>query len=175
MNGDENEKLNEQLTLFAGAIVNVDGESFAEVIVEDKTVSAASLAETGDTTGGIKEKRAKSNVPKKEKSKMAQVVSENDNASQIADSQSSGPDNDLKTIDFEASLTQLESVVRDLDGEVKLEAALKLFEEGIKLSVDCEKFIKSAEQKIEILKKQADGSVNAESFERESKKILAGD
>ncbi|MBU6455358.1 MAG: exodeoxyribonuclease VII small subunit [Cyanobacteria bacterium REEB67] len=106
---------------------------------------------------------------------MAQVVSENDNAS-LADSQSSGaPDNDLKTIDFEASLTQLESVVRDLDGEVKLEAALKLFEEGIKLSVDCEKFIKSAEQKIEILKKQADGSVNAESFESESKKILAGD
>lgn len=80
-----------------------------------------------------------------------------------------------KSIDFEASLTKLESVVKELDGEVKLEEALKLFEEGIKLSVDCEKFIKSAEQKIEILKKQADGSVESESFENETAKLLAGD
>ncbi|MBS1989169.1 MAG: exodeoxyribonuclease VII small subunit [Cyanobacteria bacterium SZAS LIN-2] len=78
-----------------------------------------------------------------------------------------------QTIDFEASLTKLESVVKELDGEVKLEEALKLFEEGIKLSVECEKFIKSAEQKIEILKKTADGSIEAEPFEHES--ILAGD
>jgi len=78
-------------------------------------------------------------------------------------------------IDFEASLTKLEAVVKELDGEVKLEEALKLFEEGIKLSVECEKFIKSAEQKIEILKKTADGSIEAESFAHESEKLLAGD
>jgi len=80
-----------------------------------------------------------------------------------------------QTIDFEASLTKLEAVVKELDGEVKLEEALKLFEEGIKLSVECEKFIKSAEQKIEILKKTADGSIEPESFAHETEKILSGD
>ena len=65
--------------------------------------------------------------------------------------------------------------MRDLDGEVKLDEALKLFEQGIKLSVECEKFIKNAEQKIEILKKQADGSASPESFESESKKLISGD
>jgi exodeoxyribonuclease VII small subunit len=68
-------------------------------------------------------------------------------------------------IDFEASLSELEKVVRELDSEIKLEKALNLFEQGIKLSVQCEQFIKGAEQKIEILKKQADGSLATELFE----------
>lgn len=71
-------------------------------------------------------------------------------------------------IDFEASLSELEKVVRELDGEIKLDKALNLFEQGIKLSVQCEQFIKGAEQKIEILKKQADGSLAAEPFEAET-------
>lgn len=71
-------------------------------------------------------------------------------------------------IDFEASLARLEDVVKQLDSEVKLEQALKLFEQGIKLSVDCEQFIKGAKQKIEILKKQSDGSTELTEFESES-------
>ena len=70
-------------------------------------------------------------------------------------------------IDFEASLAELETVVKELDGEVKLEKALQLFEQGIKLSVECEQFIKGAESKIEILKKQADGSMATEIFQGE--------
>ncbi len=70
-------------------------------------------------------------------------------------------------IDFEASLAELENVVRELDGEVKLEKALQLFEQGIKLSVECEQFIKGAEAKIEILKKQADGTLTTEPFQGE--------
>ena len=70
-------------------------------------------------------------------------------------------------IDFEASLAELETVVKELDGEVKLEKALQLFEQGIKLSVECEQFIKGAEAKIEILKKQADGSLATEVFQGE--------
>ncbi len=70
-------------------------------------------------------------------------------------------------IDFEASLAELETVVKELDGEVKLEKALQLFEQGIKLSVECEHFIKGAEAKIEILKKQADGSLATEVFQGE--------
>jgi exodeoxyribonuclease VII small subunit len=70
-------------------------------------------------------------------------------------------------IDFEASLAELETVVKELDGEVKLEKALQLFEQGIKLSVECEQFIKGAEAKIEILKKQADGSLATDIFQGE--------
>lgn len=62
-------------------------------------------------------------------------------------------------IDFEASLLELENVVKQLDSEVKLDRALKLFESGIKLSVECESFIKGARKKIEILKKRSDGGV----------------
>ncbi|MDX1987739.1 MAG: exodeoxyribonuclease VII small subunit [Candidatus Obscuribacter sp.] len=67
-------------------------------------------------------------------------------------------------IDFEASLLELETVVKQLDSEVKLDKALKLFETGIKLSVDCEQFIKSAKRKIEILKKKADGTMELSDF-----------
>jgi len=70
-------------------------------------------------------------------------------------------------IDFEESLAELETVVKELDGEVKLEKALQLFEQGIKLSVECEQFIKGAEAKIEILKKQADGSLATDIFQGE--------
>lgn len=71
----------------------------------------------------------------------------------------------VNKIDFEGSLAELENVVRQLDGEIKLDEALILFEKGMKLSQDCETFIKSAEQKIEILKKQSDGTHAAEPFD----------
>lgn len=74
-------------------------------------------------------------------------------------------------IDFEASLAELETVVKELDGEVKLEKALQLFEQGIKLSVECEQFIKGAEAKIEILKRQADGSLATDIFQGERVEI----
>ena len=70
-----------------------------------------------------------------------------------------------KTLDFEAALVELEKVVGELDGEVKLERALELFDKGMKLSVDCETFLKSAEQKIEILRKTASGEIVAEKFD----------
>lgn len=66
--------------------------------------------------------------------------------------------------DFEASLLELEGVVKQLDSEVKLDRALQLFESGIKLSVECEHFIKGAKKKIEILKKKADGSLEFTEF-----------
>lgn len=70
-------------------------------------------------------------------------------------------------IDFEASLLELENVVKQLDSEVKLDRALKLFESGIKLSVECESFIKGARKKIEILKKRSDGSVELAPYQSE--------
>lgn len=72
-----------------------------------------------------------------------------------------------KERDFESTLMELEEVVQKLDGEVKLEAALELFERGIKLSRQCEEFLKGAEQKVEILKKNLDGSISSTPFDAE--------
>lgn len=70
--------------------------------------------------------------------------------------------------DFEAALAELEKVVLELEGEVKLDQALALFDRGTKLSQSCEAFLKSAEQKIEILKRAASGAVTTEKFEENS-------
>lgn len=64
-------------------------------------------------------------------------------------------------VDFETAMANLEAVVSELDGEVKLEKALQLFEQGMKLSKQCEEFLKGAEQKIEMLKRGEDGALVA--------------
>ena len=56
---------------------------------------------------------------------------------------------------FEECLQRLEKIVDQLEkGEVPLEQALALFEEGVKLSNDCRSELESAEGKVEILLKQ---------------------
>lgn len=64
-------------------------------------------------------------------------------------------------VDFETAMSKLEAVVSELDGEVKLEQALQLFEQGMKLSKQCEEFLKGAEQKIEMLKRGEQGALIA--------------
>lgn len=66
--------------------------------------------------------------------------------------------------DFEETLAELEKVVSSLEGEVKLEEALKLFDRGMQLSQHCQEFLKNAEQKIEILKRAANGTISTEKF-----------
>ena len=67
---------------------------------------------------------------------------------------------------FEASLHRLEQIVKKLEaGELALDDALKLFEEGINLSQQCQKQLEEAENKVEILLKKADGKVVARKFE----------
>jgi exodeoxyribonuclease VII small subunit len=66
---------------------------------------------------------------------------------------------------FEECLQRLEDVVNQLEkGEVPLEQALKLFEEGVQLSNSCRKELEEAEGKVEILLKQ-NGKLQAEPFE----------
>jgi exodeoxyribonuclease VII small subunit len=56
---------------------------------------------------------------------------------------------------FEESLERLEKIVDDLEkGNVPLEQALKLFEEGMQLSSSCRKELEEAEGKVDILLKQ---------------------
>lgn len=69
---------------------------------------------------------------------------------------------------FEKDLEQLEKIVEELEeGGLSLDASLKKFEEGIKLSQRCEKALSSAEKKIEILTKKADGDLEAKPFAEE--------
>ncbi len=73
-----------------------------------------------------------------------------------------------KKPDFERSLARLEEVVRRLESpQLSLDEAMKLFEEGVALSRECQKQLEEAEGKVEILLKKADGKLVAEPFEPE--------
>ena len=66
---------------------------------------------------------------------------------------------------FEKDLEKLEQIVGDLEeGGLPLDVSLKKFEEGIRLAKRCEKALSSAEKKIEILTKNAQGEVEAKPF-----------
>lgn len=71
---------------------------------------------------------------------------------------------------FEECLQRLEKIVEDLEkGDVPLEQALKLFEEGVQLSNSCRKELEQAEGRIEILLRQ-NGKLQAEPFEPAERK-----
>lgn len=55
-------------------------------------------------------------------------------------------------MDFEKKLGRLEEIVAKMEsGELSLEDSLKLFEEGVKLSRECNGQLSDAEQKVQIL------------------------
>lgn len=66
---------------------------------------------------------------------------------------------------FEECLERLEKIVDQLEkGDIPLEQALALFEEGMKLSNSCRSELENAEGKVEILLKQ-NGKLHPEAFE----------
>ncbi len=71
---------------------------------------------------------------------------------------------------FETSLQRLEQIVDELEkGNVPLEQALKLFEEGLELSSSCRKELEDAEGKVEILLKQ-NGKLQPVPYEAETER-----
>src|SRR5918912_1584651 len=59
---------------------------------------------------------------------------------------------------FESSLAALERIVRELErGELPLEKSLELFEEGVRLSRECQERLNEAERRIEVLLQDGDG------------------
>jgi len=73
-----------------------------------------------------------------------------------------------KTVNLERAITDLEALVEELEsGDLPLEKAMKKFEEGIKLTRGCQAALKEAEQKVEILLKNAGGEAALEDFEIE--------
>ncbi len=68
-------------------------------------------------------------------------------------------------VDFEKALAELEARVHQLEsGDLSLEDALKAFEEGIRLTRDCQQALTEAEQKVQLLLEQPDGSTTRADF-----------
>jgi exodeoxyribonuclease VII small subunit len=68
-------------------------------------------------------------------------------------------------LNLEKSLEQLETLVDELEsGDLPLETAMKKFEEGIKLTRQCQSALKDAEQRVEVLLKSAGGEEVLEEF-----------
>jgi exodeoxyribonuclease VII small subunit len=59
---------------------------------------------------------------------------------------------------FEAQLGALERIVRQLErGDLPLEESLKLFEDGVRLSRECQERLNQAERRIEVLLRDGEG------------------
>ena len=72
-----------------------------------------------------------------------------------------------KAFQFEDSLSKLERLVEQMeDGEFSLEESLKAFEEGIKLTRECQQALKKAEQKVQMLI-QKNGELGSIPFDAE--------
>jgi exodeoxyribonuclease VII small subunit len=72
---------------------------------------------------------------------------------------------ELKVKDFESALKSLEDIVLQLEGgDLTLDRALELFEEGVKISRFCSSKLDEAERKVEILTKSTDGTLTEEPF-----------
>ena len=70
---------------------------------------------------------------------------------------------------FESSLEELERIVRELEqGELTLEKSLELFEQGVKLSRECQERLNQAERRIEMLTRDNQGRPIVTAFEPES-------
>src|SRR5215208_6762547 len=67
---------------------------------------------------------------------------------------------------FEAQLATLERIVRELErGDLPLEQSLDLFEQGVRLSRECQERLNEAERRIEVLLRGGDGATVAAPFE----------
>jgi exodeoxyribonuclease VII small subunit len=66
---------------------------------------------------------------------------------------------------FEAALERLEQIVAEMEaGQLKLDAMLKRYEEGMLLARFCSEKLEEAEKKIEMLVKKQDGTLDTLEF-----------
>ena len=65
------------------------------------------------------------------------------------------PEEKTSSPTFEASLEELERIVKELEkGDLPLEQSLALFENGMRLSSECKRQLEEAESRVEILMKK---------------------
>lgn len=70
----------------------------------------------------------------------------------------------MAEMNFEKSITELENIVKTLEGgNLSLDEMVQYFEKGIKLSAECNKLLDEAESKINVLVKK-DGEITKQDF-----------
>ena len=70
-----------------------------------------------------------------------------------------------KIPDFEAALAELEALVEKMEqGDLSLDESLQQFERGVQLTRSCQRALKEAEQKVQILLEK-DGEQSLERFD----------
>jgi exodeoxyribonuclease VII small subunit len=71
-------------------------------------------------------------------------------------------------LDFEHALSELQTLVERLEnGELSLEDSLAAFEQGIRLTRDCQHALSQAEQKVQILLER-DGELQSAPFDADA-------
>lgn len=72
----------------------------------------------------------------------------------------------MENIGFDDALEQLEAIVEQLEsGQLSLEESLAIFEEGVKLSLFCQKELKKTEGKFSRLLKKLNGELELREIE----------
>lgn len=72
---------------------------------------------------------------------------------------------DLKKLSFEDALAQLEKIVQELEsGRIKLDDAVKAYENAVKLKQLCENKLQAASLKIEKIEIAPDGKTSVSEF-----------
>jgi exodeoxyribonuclease VII small subunit len=67
---------------------------------------------------------------------------------------------------YEAAFGELSELVEKLQqGDLPLEETITLYERGMRLSFQCEKFLDEADRRIEVLVRREDGRLEAERLE----------
>ena len=76
---------------------------------------------------------------------------------------------------FESSLAALEKIVRELErGDLPLEESLQLFEQGVRLSRQCQERLSQAERRIEVLLRDAEGRPLLAAFDEDEEELHPG-
>lgn len=72
-----------------------------------------------------------------------------------------------KPVDFEQALTELEALVSKMEaGDLSLEESLKAFEEGVRLTRECQTQLAAAEQRVQKLVEEG-GKLKSVDFEED--------
>jgi exodeoxyribonuclease VII small subunit len=75
-------------------------------------------------------------------------------------------DTPIKELSFEDALSELEGIVRQLEGgDAPLEESIALYQRGAKLKAHCEGKLKSAQLKVEKIVLAPDGSAETQPFD----------
>ncbi len=73
-----------------------------------------------------------------------------------------------KTATFEENMKKLEEIATELEnGNLDLDTSVKKFEEGMKISKECNEILEKAEKKITMLIKNDDNELTEENFIQE--------